>query len=107
VSAIRKHINSIWNKNELPDQWKQSITVSVHKKDDKTECIVAGSAKTDCVLRLLVTANIVPSSQNLIILMTKAISSSETPVPIRATWRNIRKTAFFTVTSVQISNLTW
>jgi hypothetical protein len=30
--------NSIWNKEELPDQWKESIFVPVHKKDDKTDC---------------------------------------------------------------------
>jgi hypothetical protein len=37
LSAIYKLINSIWNKEELPDQSKQSIIVSVHKKDDKTD----------------------------------------------------------------------
>jgi hypothetical protein len=36
LSAINKLINSIWNKEELPDQWKESIIVSVHKMDDKT-----------------------------------------------------------------------
>jgi hypothetical protein len=36
VSVIHKHINSVWNKDELPDQWKESITVPVHKKGDKT-----------------------------------------------------------------------
>jgi hypothetical protein len=28
----------IWNKKELPDQWKESIFVPVHKKGDKTDC---------------------------------------------------------------------
>jgi hypothetical protein len=27
----------IWNKEELPHQWKESIVVPVHKKGDKTE----------------------------------------------------------------------
>jgi hypothetical protein len=35
---IRKLLNSIWNKEELPDQWKESIIVPVHKKSDKTDC---------------------------------------------------------------------
>jgi hypothetical protein len=35
------------------------------------------------------TANIVPSSPILVILMMKALGSSETPVHTRATWRNI------------------
>jgi hypothetical protein len=38
VSVIDKLINSIWNKDELPDQWMQSITVPIHKKGDKTDC---------------------------------------------------------------------
>jgi hypothetical protein len=38
VSVIHKLINSVWNKEELPDQQKESIIVSVHKKGDKTDC---------------------------------------------------------------------
>jgi hypothetical protein len=39
LSAIHKPINSIWNKVELPDQWKESIIVPIHKKkSDKTDC---------------------------------------------------------------------
>jgi hypothetical protein len=37
-SKIHKLINSIWNKEKLPDQWKESIIVPVHKKGDKTDC---------------------------------------------------------------------
>jgi hypothetical protein len=36
--AIHKLVNSIWNKDELPEQWKESVIVPVHKKDDKTDC---------------------------------------------------------------------
>jgi hypothetical protein len=38
LPAIHKLINSVWNKEELPDQWKESIIILVHKKDDKTHC---------------------------------------------------------------------
>jgi hypothetical protein len=38
VSKIHNLINSIWNKEELPDQWKESIIVPVHKKGDKIDC---------------------------------------------------------------------
>jgi hypothetical protein len=38
LSAIHKHINSIWNKEQLPDQWKESIIVPIYKKGDKTDC---------------------------------------------------------------------
>jgi hypothetical protein len=37
-SEIRKLINSIWNKEELPDKWKEPIIVPVHKKGDKIDC---------------------------------------------------------------------
>jgi hypothetical protein len=38
LSAIHKLINSVWNKEELPDQWKESTIVPIHKKGDKTDC---------------------------------------------------------------------
>jgi hypothetical protein len=38
LSAIHKLINSVWNKEKLPDQWKASITVPIHKKGDKADC---------------------------------------------------------------------
>jgi len=33
---IHKLTNSIWNKEELPDGWKESIIVPIYKKGDKT-----------------------------------------------------------------------
>jgi len=36
--VIHKLIISIWNKEELPGEWKESIIVSIHKKGDKTDC---------------------------------------------------------------------
>jgi hypothetical protein len=38
VSAIHKLITSVWNKDELPDQWKESIILPIHKTSDKTDC---------------------------------------------------------------------
>jgi hypothetical protein len=38
LSAIHKLVNSIWNKEQLPDQWKESIIVKIHKMGDKTDC---------------------------------------------------------------------
>jgi hypothetical protein len=38
VSVIHNPITSIWNKEELPEQWKQSIIIPVHKKGVKTDC---------------------------------------------------------------------
>jgi hypothetical protein len=36
--VIHKLVNSQWRKEELPDYWKESVIVSVHKKNDKTAC---------------------------------------------------------------------
>jgi hypothetical protein len=35
--AIHKLINSVWNKEGLPDQWKESIIIPVHKKSNKAD----------------------------------------------------------------------
>jgi hypothetical protein len=37
LSVIHKLINSVWYKEELPDQWKESIIVSLYKRGDKTD----------------------------------------------------------------------
>jgi hypothetical protein len=37
LSEIHKLSNSVWNKEELPDQWKESIIVPVDKKSAKTD----------------------------------------------------------------------
>jgi hypothetical protein len=36
-SEIHKLLCSLWNMEELPRQWKESIIVTIHKKGDKTE----------------------------------------------------------------------
>jgi hypothetical protein len=40
VSVTHKLITSIWNTEEMPDQWKESIIVPIHKTGDKTDCII-------------------------------------------------------------------
>jgi hypothetical protein len=37
-SELHKLINCIWNKEELPEQWMESIIVPIYKKVDKTDC---------------------------------------------------------------------
>jgi hypothetical protein len=36
-SVIRKLINYIWNKDVLPEDWKDSIIVSIYKKGNTTD----------------------------------------------------------------------
>jgi hypothetical protein len=36
LPAIHK-LNSVWNKEEMPDQWEESFIVPVHKKGDNTD----------------------------------------------------------------------
>jgi len=37
-SGIHKLIISIWNKEEFPEEWTQSIIVPIYKKSDQTDC---------------------------------------------------------------------
>jgi hypothetical protein len=37
-SEVHKIINSTWNREELPGEWKESIVVPICKKGDKTDC---------------------------------------------------------------------
>jgi hypothetical protein len=39
VSVIHKLITSNWNKEEMPDQWKESIIAPIHKKGIKLTVI--------------------------------------------------------------------
>jgi len=36
-SGIDKLINSIWNKEKLPEKWEESIIVPIYRNGDKTE----------------------------------------------------------------------
>jgi hypothetical protein len=35
---VHKHISSIWHKEESLEEWKDSISVLIYEKGDKTEC---------------------------------------------------------------------
>jgi hypothetical protein len=48
--AIHKLIISIWNKEELPEEWKESIIVPIYKEEDKTDSNNYGAYRC-CQLR--------------------------------------------------------
>jgi hypothetical protein len=52
-SKIHKLTNSIWNKEELPGQRKESIILPVHKMGGKTGCTNSGIACYHSVQNLL------------------------------------------------------
>jgi hypothetical protein len=58
------------------------------------------------VLQLLVTANLLPVSLILLILIMEATGSSETLVLQEPHAATLQKTAFFIVTAVKTSNVT-
>jgi len=37
-SEIHKLVCSIWNREELDEEWKEFIIVAIYKKGDKTDC---------------------------------------------------------------------
>jgi hypothetical protein len=39
-SEIHKLINLIWNKKELPDEWKEVVVVPIQKKGDKSTVVI-------------------------------------------------------------------
>ena len=42
---IHKLIVLIWNKEELPQEWKESIIVTIHKKGDRGLSLLSASYK--------------------------------------------------------------
>jgi hypothetical protein len=52
-NGIHKLIIYIWNKEELPEEWKESIIVSIYKRGDKTECINPLNAELNPICHFL------------------------------------------------------
>jgi hypothetical protein len=69
-SEIHKLIKFIWNKDELPHQWKESIVVPIHKKGDKTHCSNYGDislfSNSYTILSNIIIARLTPYADEII-----------------------------------------
>jgi hypothetical protein len=53
MAEIHKYIHCIWNKEELPHQWKDSIIVPIHKKDDKLTVMIIEESLLSTAYKIL------------------------------------------------------
>jgi hypothetical protein len=69
-SDIHKLINSIWNKEEFPEQWKGSIIVPIYKKGDKTDCSnyrgISLLSNTYKILSNILLSRLIPYAEEII-----------------------------------------
>ena len=67
---IHKLIISIWNEEELPDEWKESIILPIYKKGDKTDCNnyrgIALFPTTYTVLSNILLSRLIPYAEEII-----------------------------------------
>jgi hypothetical protein len=47
-SETHRLIRSVWNKEELPQQWKEFVTVPIYKKGDKTVISIRNLPHINC-----------------------------------------------------------
>jgi len=68
--AIHKHVISIWNKEKLPEEWKESIIVPIYKKGDKTDCniyrVISLLPTTYKVLSKILLPRLIPYAEEVI-----------------------------------------
>ena len=60
----------IWKKEKLPEEWKESIIVPIHKKGDKTDCNnyrgISLSPNTYKILSKILLSRLIPYAKEII-----------------------------------------
>jgi hypothetical protein len=68
--AMNKLIISAWNKDELPEEWKESIIVPIYKKEDKRDCNnyrgISLLPTTYKILSNILLSNLIPYAEEVI-----------------------------------------
>jgi hypothetical protein len=68
--AIHKLIISIWNKEELPEEWRESIIVPIYKEGDKTDCNnyrgISLFPTTYNILSIILLSGLIPYAEEVI-----------------------------------------
>ena len=69
-SEAHKLINSIWNKEEPPEERKESIFVTIYKKDGKTDCsnyrVISLSSTMYIILSNILLSMLTPYAEEII-----------------------------------------
>ena len=67
---IHQFIISIWSKEELPEEWKESIIVHIYKKCDKTACSnyrgISLLPTTYKILSIILLSRLIPHAEEII-----------------------------------------
>jgi len=67
---IHKLVTLIWKKEKLPEEWKESIIVPIHKKGDKTGCNIYRGISllptTYKILSNILTSRLIPYAKEII-----------------------------------------
>ena len=67
---IHKLITSIWKKEKLPEEWKESIIILIHMKGDKTDCNnyrgISLLQTTYKILSNILLSRLIPHAQEII-----------------------------------------